>query len=658
MIEEIRKAIIDTQNEYERLSREGDVRSATDRNQAASKLMFLDEIGLSADNIPQSFLEENAAYQGSVPEMERRFISTYAKPFITKFCIKDVCGTRHPNYKGMPFVCSFLHLKRASELLSQYKENPDYYETTLKDEDTFRIDAGSAQDIFRLYRISNGKCFTNWGNHRITFLKMRYMHEMAQAQTEEEKKAVEEKNTFYAVVQAEPKNKAIVYYIMFLDETYGKQIKIEFKGNDPDECRYEINLNNETILIENEKQLRDLVSMEFNYSNCQNMHEVCKKLVIQYNTTYIRNRVIYDEFNPNFEETITKANILYQIHSSNRKDLCNLDELKIDNLDSQNIDEVLTKMVNEIREKQINYLKNEAFTRIESIEDIERSIELIEQNGTINYLLDINKEDLFSNYGTLIEYFKKYKHEIPEIVFTSSNNYEDFSFNFFNYIYNQKLEAVEDTLSQKQTLEQAIDEKNRIIKLQTHNEEYWEAKRKDSSFSEELELADSELTDYETKLQTYIDLKTKLEQQLNKYENSNIFKRLIHTNQIKEIKVKIEQCEQTIEKLNKSITTLREKIESIEVKRTQNIEEFQEKCGEEIDLKQYEELIQDVNVYQLEEEIEEIKTQIDALNIEEQAAELKRVTEIFEAIKANRLKTEEDLPQNDIAEKNEGERHR
>ena len=599
------------------------------------KLKFLENIGLTSECIPSSFLEKNENYRVVAPYVEREFIRKYSKPFRTKFCIKDVRGTRHPDYMEKPFVNSFLGLKRVEFIIDKYYDNPEYYSKSLKNPNFHEV------DNLRLYRLADGDCYIDCGNNRITFLKMLYMGEMAKAKTEDEKKAIDEKFTFYADVKSLPKNKMIAYYIMFLDWTYNKQIEIEFKGSNPDECLYEITLNGETMLIENEKQLKKLVSMEFDYNSCQNVNEVCRKIANQHNTTYLDFESLYDEFNPNFEDTFLKASKLLEIDSYcrlySKDDLFNGEKFKCSGLD---FDNVLSGIINDLRERQVDYLKNDVFVNLNSAQDVEKSMEKIKCNLGINNLLDIDVNDYLVKYDLFSMYFEKNKSDIPETIFSSANYY-DFLLNFFDTLYKMKLERYEKSEEQKDILNQQIFEKRRIKDLLSHEEEYHQVKRNDSELSFQIDNLKFNQHLSENDLQFNTELKSKLVNELKEYEQSNIFHRLRNKNKIENIKARIAEYENKIAKIEKEIELVRKKLETIKIEKLKNLEKFQKICGCSIELEEYKALTENISDFDLEKEIKRLEEEIKKLNIGEMGDELKQLIKIIEEIKNERKIDEE-----------------
>lgn len=311
---------------------------------SAVKKQFLESLGLDLNDLPEEFNRVAKSYSFSLTKEEQDFLFSdrYTKEFILPFSMKDIVGTKHPDYEDKPFLEVFIKTARGDENIIKCNNNPSYYEITLKQPDQSFKTALHDTPI-ELNRDSEGKCYIIGGNNRLSILMIKYLTELSKCKTDEEKEVLNSKYTFYAEIRSLPKNKEVYNIIFLLKNFFKDSIIFSFKGLNPDDCHYEVYLNDKVLEIKSIDQLKLLLFEAYNLSN-SNTSEVLHDKLSSLIATYINERnnetkmklllemcpnieVIKDRFitlrSLNFSTSVFEGLDLTKINYSNIEDILN-----------------------------------------------------------------------------------------------------------------------------------------------------------------------------------------------------------------------------------------------------------------------------------------------------------------------------------------------
>lgn len=267
---------------------------------------FLEKLGIDINNLPEEFNRITASYSDSLTREERDFLfsDSYTKEFVLPFKMKDIVGTNHPDYQNKTFFEAFIASARGDENIKKFYSNPNYYSETLKQPDQSFKTALHDTPI-ELSRDAEGNCYIIGGNNRLNLLMMKYLAKLSVCKTEEEREILDNEYTFYAEIRALPQNRDVNNTIFLLKNFFKDNIKFTFKGENPDDCHYEITLNDQLIEVKSVDQLKLLLREAYNLSNSFTpaaMHQKLYDLIYAYiNENNEIKRKLFLEICPNLE---------------------------------------------------------------------------------------------------------------------------------------------------------------------------------------------------------------------------------------------------------------------------------------------------------------------------------------------------------------------
>lgn len=370
------------------------------------KTHFLKKLGIDLNNIPEEFKKYSSSYERCVSEDERNFLysNAYTSTFIMPFSLKDICGTRHPSYEDMTFLESFIKLKRGDISVKAFYNNPNYYSGTLRSKEQSKA---SHDTSIELNRTSDGKCYINGGNNRIGTIMMVYLAEMSKATTQEERDAIDKKYTFYGEVRSLPRNKDVYNSIFLLNEIYRDQIQFKFKGNNPDDCHYEVILSDQLFEITSAEGLKTMLKQAYSLNDVKEDQELFSKLeriVCDYaSAVQLSNDgkvKLIKEICPNIEKIKSIYVHLRSLNSSrNIFKGCHLENINFDNIENV-MNATLEKIKEEMKLAEIENLKGK-MSIFSSIEELQIGI-LSVQKTCKKYSL--NPDDIMSNFSSFVDY--------------------------------------------------------------------------------------------------------------------------------------------------------------------------------------------------------------------------------------------------------------
>jgi len=316
-----------------------------------TKAKFLNQIGIDINNLPPEFNNISKSYDSEFTTEEKDFLfsDNYTKTFIMPFSMKDVVGTSHPSYKDITFLEAFIKSKRGDENIEKFYSNPNYYSETLKqyDQSTALHDTP-----LELNRDHLGNCYVMGGNNRINLLMMTYLKELSECKTEEDKDKINKKYTFYAEIRSLPKNQDINNSIFMLKEKYQDNIKFTFLGKDPDDCCYEVEIDEQKIGINNVQDLKELLYKAYSIENLNPIDTYAQLVTLISNYNHYKGQEnlskikLIKEICPDIEEikelflNIRIINNSYMIFEN-----CDLTNLNYDNLK-----ELLNNLYNDLND--------------------------------------------------------------------------------------------------------------------------------------------------------------------------------------------------------------------------------------------------------------------------------------------------------------------
>ncbi len=409
------------------------------------KKAFLDSLDIDLNNVPIEFKKFNNRYNGNVKSSENDFLFFIAPKFTSKFSMKDIVGTKHPDYENMSFFDSFLKTKRGDQILDFYARNPRYYQETLKQPDQ-SYEKCKHDTPIELYKIDDENYYVVGGNNRINLMMMLYLSDLSKAKTEEEKEKVYKKHTYYAVIKSLPKNKNIVSLISILKNVC-KDIEFKFKGESPDDCVYDILVKDEIYHIKNYNELYSFFKKTYSLEDVKDEKNLISKLDCLFETF-----VCHNEKTEIFEGIFIKINELRDLYikAKNNNLLINVN---YKNLDYYDLFNQLGKIVAvfEINEnkKRIEYINN-YFINCRSIKDFTILMDSLINNYNYNY-----QENVFNNCKTNYLEFKRMYLEIRDYLL-KNHSFDVIEFTYDN-IYNYMVRMVaEKKISEYEKKEQEI----------------------------------------------------------------------------------------------------------------------------------------------------------------------------------------------------------
>lgn len=481
------------------------------------KKKFIQSLGIDMENIPSELLKMNEDMNKILTDEEVNFLEresltgTYTK----QFKLKNLIGTTHRDYYNKTWLESFITTKRGDDAVLKYFKNPNYYDQELKQFEQSDLNHDTPIELYE----SEGKFFIKGGNNRLSLIMVKYLTEMSNAKTEEEKKIIDDKYTFVAQVNPIPEDKEIMYMINMLRGRFGTNIRIRRNADNEKDCKYEIKMNEseEVININNKDELAEYVQTLYQLKNLGNkddfqrrvmniiqdeiMYKECKendkvRIINNFIPRYNEFKEIYlnirrqgleerlfeeiDFGNVDFDEIIEKSNII-------------LDEIKNENKIQQNEEknEDIEEFKNEEVEKNNNSIESENKEEIEkdeselkidwkkiaSIENINENIEqndfeISEYEKLIKSLnKDKNIEEIKSENNEKISEIKEFQNEKNEDVDIelnkADNNIKNDTFNIENNSFeiNEFGEILRSSNVESENLVNEVNNSNKKISL-------------------------------------------------------------------------------------------------------------------------------------------------------------------------------------------------
>ncbi len=535
-----------------------------------TKKAFLESLEIDINNLPDEFNKFNNGYNGSVKSKEASYLFFEAPKFTSRFCMKDIVGTKHPDYENKSFFDSFLTTKRGDIIINSYINNPEYYEKVLKQPDqsyeTCRHDTP-----IELYKVDDENYYVVGGNNRINLMMMLYLTDLSKAKTDKEKEEVYKKHTYYAVIKALPKNKKIVNVITLLKEIY-KNIGFKFAGENPNDCIYDVNINGIIYHISNYEELYELFKNAYSLKNVKDekgLSDILDKLFLNLNCSFYGDKVDFELINslyPNLkelQELYRKAkvnNILNRLDYSNLTYGDLLNQLK----------RIVTEFLNEVNKEKINKAQNyfidcENVTQFVSVMD-----DLIDRNN--HNLFEIVFEDVIESYPSFKNMFLEVRNYLAN---NHSSDVIEFTYNnIYNYmvriIVEKKMKECEEKEQKISSFENNLNNFKRKLSIENNGAEYLSVCSDIDTLNFEKDILESKKTDKEKEtFSLYGDL-TKLNHKIEEIKKENIFIRIFHLRKLKRL-------EQEYDLVNSKNIKNKEEFSNLEMEINNSLNKISEK---------------------------------------------------------------------------------
>lgn len=90
------------------------------------KKRFLESLDIDLENLPPEFEKYSHNLESKLSREELSFLNNSNLTGIYKktFCLKDLVGTAHPNYRDKTWLEAFLTTKRGNDAVKKYFANP------------------------------------------------------------------------------------------------------------------------------------------------------------------------------------------------------------------------------------------------------------------------------------------------------------------------------------------------------------------------------------------------------------------------------------------------------------------------------------------------------------------------------------------------------
>ncbi len=241
------------------------------------KKKFLESLGLDINNLPPEFEKYSHTMEEIFSEEEIEFIiyENLTEKNFKKFSLKNLVGTTHPSYCNKTWLEAFLSSKRGDNAVDEYFNNPEYYSHDLKQLDQSNLKHDTPIELYE----SNNKFFINGGNNRLSLIMMKYLSELSNASTDEERVKIDEEYTFVAKVQATPKDKDIMYMLNMIRENYGQYSYISKLSADEQSCEYAIHVYNNIIKINNKEELKQALKNSYHLNKVDSLNKLKDHIV-------------------------------------------------------------------------------------------------------------------------------------------------------------------------------------------------------------------------------------------------------------------------------------------------------------------------------------------------------------------------------------------
>lgn len=375
------------------------------------KRRFLESIGIDINHLPAEFERYSTTIESTFSKEEIDFLKreNLTGRYLKTFCLKDLVGTIHPDYTDKTWIETFLLSKRGDRTVEEYCANPEYYWVGLKQQNQSNLRHDSPIELLE----SNGKFFINGGNNRLSLIMMIYLAEISKAQTEEEKRKIDEKYIFMAEVQPTPKDNDIMYIINMIREAYGKRAIIKRTANNEEDCKYIIQLEEQTISINNKEELKQVLKDSYRVEKVENLEELQyniinllqDKIIYEARTDQNRAKILNGIF-PNLEKFQTSFVKLKRFHIEDKLyEGIDLKNLKFSELSNKAI-EMSQREELRIREEQ-----EIAERRKKELEE-ERKRKRAENRKEVSFTLKM--EHVHQQIKNIIEYLEKTYYELKQ----------------------------------------------------------------------------------------------------------------------------------------------------------------------------------------------------------------------------------------------------
>jgi hypothetical protein len=444
-----------------------------------SKLDFLNDLGISLSSIPYTFLEQCHSYSNDVNELEYWFNDKDHLSFIgmQKVCIKDIVGTNHPGYQNKSWIDAFLDSKRGCEIIDLLKKHPSYYFEDLKQKKQSSLIHDTPLEVFQI----DNKYYIKGGNNRILLLKMLYLSELKNSESDLEKKLLDEKYSFYMNTNKVPETRIVISIIYFL-ESCG----IKFNRIDEKEYHYNIVYNNKNYITNSFEDLKQLFVNVLSFDNIDTndkLYEHITNLVKLYISLIPRLHLkdLFLEIFPNFE-TLKNYFIKLRNNASNENIF---NDFEINNISYDNIfsyiENIALKEEKEDFENLFHNYQNETdlyekiinhkYTKIMLKKDKKLQEFLIAFNKNLNYLDFSNKPNNYEDFFKLLmqkELKLQYEELLPELALEKKLKNDIFEYNKIRTILEHKDELKELCDNYKIYKDKSLQYEN-YIKIEANN---------------------------------------------------------------------------------------------------------------------------------------------------------------------------------------------
>lgn len=492
------------------------------------KKAFLNGLDIDLNNLPDEFKKFNNRYRGNVKSSENDFLFFIAPKFTSKFCMKDIVGTKHPDYENMSFFDSFLKTKRGDIMLDSYFNNPSYYEKTLKQPDQSHKMCGHDMPI-ELYKIDDENYYVAGGNNRINLMMMLYLSDLAKAKTEEEKEMVYKKHTYYAVIKSLPKNKKIVNVINLLKETY-KNIEFKFKGENPDDCIYEVDINRKVYYINSYEELYQLFKNSYSLKNIKDeksLVDILDKLFLNLNCSFYGDKVNFELMNSLYFNLKELQELYREAKGNNILNRLDYSNLTYDNLLNQ-LKSIVPAFLNELNKEKINMVQNYFINCKDITQFIFTMDDLIAHN---NYnAFELIFEEVIDSYPN----FKNMFLEVRDyLVKNHSSDKMEFTYdNLYNYIVRivveKKISECEEKEQEIFKFENNLNKLKKKLSIENNISEYLSVSSNIDALNFEKSILENRKLDRKKIESSYLENLTMLASQIEKVKNANVFIRIFN----------------------------------------------------------------------------------------------------------------------------------
>lgn len=249
---------------------------------------FLNEIEFDINKPPIDCLNTISSLNEITTNVERSYLhSNLAGSKEERFHIKDVIGTKHPDYAGKTWIEAFSISKRSDSIIKKYYENKEYYEK-IKEYDQEENLHDTPLELLKV----DDKYIINGGNNRILFLKIKYLTEISNAKSKETKDEINKNYYFVASIRTLPINRKIVHIIMSLESEF-KNLSFKNLNYDPSTCNYEVTVNNKVYSINTYQELLNFYKEVYSLKNLKG--NTLYEKIIEFTTKYIQSSTILKE---------------------------------------------------------------------------------------------------------------------------------------------------------------------------------------------------------------------------------------------------------------------------------------------------------------------------------------------------------------------------